>query len=68
MLWIIADILDRIGIPMGLFLVLLPALWDVAWLGARDWQLWQIHSWGVICQLIGAIVIGVSWGIRKATR
>jgi len=65
MLWSIADWIEKHGKRIGLVLIALPIVWDVALYGIRTFQAWEIHTWGVWCQLFGwALVAGHRYANR----
>lgn len=49
------------GLYAGIFLVIAPILWDVLLMGARNMQLWEIHSWGIISQILGCMIVWLWW-------
>ena len=56
------------GFKIGLSLVILPILTDVLWHGGREWNLVSIGNWGVLCQIVGVVLMLISPRYPKPNR
>ena len=65
MLWMTLGLIEKYGIILGVCLVFLPPVYDVLMMGFRCWQLWQIHTVGIITMLAGGLICLASWYCRE---
>ena len=60
MIGMIKELLYLHGFKLGRFLVVLPIATDLIFKNAREWNLASIGIVGVLCQLIGLLLIQIS--------
>ena len=64
-LWEIFYFLEDWGYYIGFAMIISPIVWDILWKGLRSGENIKVCLGGVICQIAGLIVIGISRKIRR---
>lgn len=57
--------LDDWGYKMGFLFISAPIIYDTLGLGFRGFFEWRISYWGVLCQLVGLVLIGLTLFMRR---
>lgn len=66
-MWIIADLLDRWGMEAGFIVLISPIAYDIIGLAyGRDLNI-RVETLGVIIQILGAVMMGLSKWIKQLT-
>lgn len=52
----------------GWFLLVAPTLKDIVYLGIGGFFKWQISHWGIVCMLIGALLLSLRTSIDVWTK
>lgn len=56
------------GMRVGLTLILTPLVWDILWMGVRNYFHFSVCWKGYTVMITGALIMLLSWWIERRTR